>query len=156
MTNKWKPSDWRRKPIVQAPEYPDKKALEKVEKQLNNLPPLVFAGESRKLQKYLIDASEGKCFVLQGGDCAESFADFHPNYIRDTLRVLLQMSVILTFGASVPVIKLSRLGGQFAKPRSEPTEEKDGKEKNKPLQMFPPGHTVLMDTFVSTVRTICV
>ena len=88
----------------------------------------MFAGESRKLQKYLIDASEGKCFVLQGGDCAESFADFHPNYIRDTLRVLLQMSVILTFGASVPVIKLSRLGGQFAKPRSEPTEERDGKE----------------------------
>ena len=128
MTNKWKPSGWRQKPIVQAPEYPDKKALEKVEKTLKNLPPLVSAGESRKLQQYLADASEGKCFVLQGGDCAESFADFHPNYIRDTLRVLLQMSVILTFGASLPVIKLSRLGGQFAKPRSEPTEKKDGKE----------------------------
>ena len=128
MTNKWKPSDWRKKPIVQVPEYPDKKALENTEKTLNNLPPLVSAGESRKLQKYLADASEGKCFVLQGGDCAESFADFHPNYIRDTLRVLLQMSVILTFGASLPVIKLSRLGGQFAKPRSEPTEKKDGKE----------------------------
>ena len=128
MTNKWKPSDWRKKPIVQVPEYPDKKALENVEKTLKNLPPLVSAGESRKLQQYLADASEGKCFVLQGGDCAESFADFHPNYIRDTLRVLLQMSVILTFGASLPVIKLSRLGGQFAKPRSEPTEKKDGKE----------------------------
>ena len=128
MINKWKPSGWRQKSIVQAPEYPDKKALEKVEKTLKNLPPLVSAGESRKLQQYLADASEGKCFVLQGGDCAESFADFHPNYIRDTLRVLLQMSVILTFGASLPVIKLSRLGGQFAKPRSEPTEKKDGKE----------------------------
>ena len=128
MTNKWKPTDWRKKPIVQMPEYPDKKALQNVEKTLKNLPPLVSAGESRKLQQYLADASEGKCFVLQGGDCAESFADFHPNYIRDTLRVLLQMSVILTFGASLPVIKLSRLGGQFAKPRSEPTEKKDGKE----------------------------
>ena len=128
MTNKWKPTDWRKKPIVQVPEYPDKKALENTEKTLKNLPPLVSAGESRKLQQYLADASEGKCFVLQGGDCAESFADFHPNYIRDTLRVLLQMSVILTFGASLPVIKLSRLGGQFAKPRSEPTEKKDGKE----------------------------
>jgi len=128
MTSKWKPTDWRHKPIVQVPEYPDKKVLEKVEKILKNLPPLVFAGESRKLQKYLVEASEGKCFVLQGGDCAESFADFHPNYIRDTLRVLLQMSVILTFGASVPIIKLSRLGGQFAKPRSEPTEKKDNIE----------------------------
>ena len=128
MTNKWQPTDWRKKSIEQVPEYPDKKALEKVEKTIKNLPPLVFAGESRKLQKYLADASEGKCFVLQGGDCAESFVDFHPNYIRDTLRVLLQMSVILTFGASMPVIKVSRVAGQFAKPRSEPTEERNGKE----------------------------
>ena len=105
MTSKWKPTDWRKKQIVQVPDYPDTKGLENVEKTLKNLPPLVSAGESRKLQKYLADAAEGKCFVLQGGDCAESFVDFHPNYIRDTLRVLLQMSVILTFGASLPVIK---------------------------------------------------
>ncbi len=122
----WTPDGWRLKPIAQVPEYPDKAALEAVEKQLRRFPPLVFAGEARNLKGQLAKVQAGKAFVLQGGDCAESFAEFHPNNIRDTFRVLLQMAVVLTFGAACPVVKIGRLAGQFAKPRSAPTETVDG------------------------------
>jgi len=108
------------------PDYPDAKALADVEARLKNYPPLVFAGEARKLKRALADAVEGKAFLLQGGDCAESFAEFHPDNIRDTFRVMLQMAVVLTYGAACPVIKVGRLAGQFAKPRSGDMETIDG------------------------------
>jgi 3-deoxy-7-phosphoheptulonate synthase len=126
MAEKWSPDSWRGKPIQQVPDYPDAGHLEKVEQQLRVYPPLVFAGEARRLTAHLARAAEGKAFLLQGGDCAESFAEFHPNTIRDTFRVMLQMAVVLTFGAACPVIKVGRLAGQFAKPRSSGTEEIDG------------------------------
>jgi len=126
MAEKWSPDSWRGKPIQQVPDYPDAGHLEKVEQQLRVYPPLVFAGEARRLTAQLARAAEGKAFLLQGGDCAESFAEFHPNTIRDTFRVMLQMAVVLTFGAACPVIKVGRLAGQFAKPRSSGTEEIDG------------------------------
>ena len=126
MAEKWSPDSWRGKPIQQVPDYPDASHLEKVEQQLRVYPPLVFAGEARRLTTHLARASQGKSFLLQGGDCAESFAEFHPNNIRDTFRVMLQMAVVLTFGAACPVIKVGRMAGQFAKPRSAPTEEIDG------------------------------
>jgi 3-deoxy-7-phosphoheptulonate synthase len=123
---KWTPDSWRGRPIRQAPAYPDAKALEAVEAKLRRYPPLVFAGEARNLKKALARVVDGRAFVMQGGDCAESFAEFHPNNIRDTFRVLLQMAVVLTFGAALPVVKIGRLAGQFAKPRSEPFETQDG------------------------------
>src|SRR5690348_8845784 len=104
------------------PDYPDKAALDRVLGQLKTHPPLVFAGEARNLQAGLGQVAEGKAFLLQGGDCAESFAEFHPDNIRDTFRVLLQMSVILTFGAAMPIVKVGRIAGQFAKPRTEESE----------------------------------
>ena len=122
MAEKWTPESWRGKPIQQVPEYPDAAKLAAVEETLRNFPPLVFAGEARRLTAHLAKAAEGKEFVLQGGDCAESFAEFHPNNIRDTFRVLLQMAVVLTFGAACPVVKVGRMAGQFAKPRSAPNE----------------------------------
>jgi 3-deoxy-7-phosphoheptulonate synthase len=122
MTKGWTKSDWRAKPRVQMPDYPDQAALGAVEAQLAKYPPLVFAGEARKLKKQLALASEGKAFLLQGGDCAESFAEFSADNIRDTFRVMLQMAVVLTYGAKVPVIKVGRMAGQFAKPRSAATE----------------------------------
>ena len=122
MAEKWTPDSWRNRPIRQMPDYPDQKRLDAVEAQLKSYPPLVFAGEARRLKARLAAASEGKTFVLQGGDCAESFAEFHPDKIRDTFRVLLQMAVVLTFGAACPVVKVGRMAGQFAKPRSEPFE----------------------------------
>jgi 3-deoxy-7-phosphoheptulonate synthase len=122
MASSWTPGSWRSKPVSQMPEYPDAEALARVEKQLSVYPPLVFAGEARRLQELLADVCEGRAFLLQGGDCAESFAEFHPDNIRDTLRVLLQMAVVLTYGAAMPVVKLGRMAGQFAKPRSAPTE----------------------------------
>ena len=118
----WTPDSWRTKPIQQTPSYPDQVALRAMEARLHGYPPLVFAGEARRLRASLALAAEGKAFVLQGGDCAESFGDFNANIIRDTFRVLLQMAVVLTFGGSVPVIKLGRMAGQFAKPRSSDTE----------------------------------
>jgi len=124
----WSVDSWRSKPIVQVPDYPDKEKLAAVETELSRRPPLVFAGEARKLEQSLAQVAEGKAFLLQGGDCAESFAEFHPDNIRDTFRVLLQMAVILTYGASLPVVKVGRLAGQFAKPRSAPTETIDGVE----------------------------
>jgi len=124
--SEWRPDSWRNRPIVQVPDYPDGEVLKRVEEELSSYPPLVFAGEARHLKSQLADVAEGKAFLLQGGDCAESFAEFHPNNIRDTFRVLLQMAVVLTFAASCPVVKVGRLAGQFAKPRSSNTETKDG------------------------------
>ena len=123
---KWAPDSWRAKPIRQVPEYPDPGAIEAVEERLRRSPPLVFAGEARSLKKALGRVAEGDAFLLQGGDCAESFAEFHADNIRDTFRVLLQMAVVLTFGAALPVVKVGRMAGQFVKPRSEPTETIDG------------------------------
>ncbi|MDQ2065626.1 3-deoxy-7-phosphoheptulonate synthase class II [Xinfangfangia sp. CPCC 101601] len=128
MTKGWTKSDWRAKPRVQMPDYPDAAALSAVEMQLSKYPPLVFAGEARRLKKQLAAAAEGKAFLLQGGDCAESFAEFSADNIRDTFRVMLQMAVVLTYGAKVPVVKVGRMAGQFAKPRSAPTEVIGGVE----------------------------
>ena len=118
----WGPDSWRRRPVRQMPAYPDAAKLAEVEARLGRYPPLVFAGEARRLRAALAQAVDGHAFVLQGGDCAESFTDFTANMIRDTFRVLLQMAVVLTFGARVPVVKLGRMAGQFAKPRSSDTE----------------------------------
>ena len=128
MARKWKLDSWRGKPIQQAPEYPDAELLSVVEQELRRRPPLVFAGEARRLKEALARVSAGEAFLLQGGDCAESFAEFHPDNIRDSFRVLLQMAIVLTFGAACPVVKVGRLAGQFAKPRSSPTEVVDGVE----------------------------
>lgn len=128
MTLKWSPTSWREKPILQVPDYPDAAALAETEARLAGLPPLVFAGEARALRQQLGDVAKGKAFLLQGGDCAESFAEFSADTIRDTFRVLLQMSAALTFGAAVPVVKVGRIAGQFAKPRSASTETIDGVE----------------------------
>ncbi len=121
-TGSWTPESWRRFPIRQVPAYPDPAKLDAAAGRLAKYPPLVFAGEARRLKASLAQAAEGKAFVLQGGDCAESFGDFTANIMRDTFRVLLQMAVVLTFGASVPVVKLGRMAGQYAKPRSSDTE----------------------------------
>ena len=122
----WSPSSWRAHPVRQMPAYEDAGQLATVEARLRAFPPLVFAGEARELRRQLGEVAQGKGFLLQGGDCAESFAEFHADTIRDTLRVLLQMAVVLTFGAGVPVVKVGRLAGQFAKPRSSDTETVDG------------------------------
>jgi len=124
----WSTSSWRSKPRVQMPDYPDQAALEAVEAQLARYPVLVFAGEARRLKKHLAAAGRGEAFLLQGGDCAESFEQFSSDAIRDTFKVMLQMAIVLTHGAKVPVIKLGRMAGQFAKPRSAPTEVVDGVE----------------------------
>src|SRR6202167_5289721 len=126
MADAWSPDSWRKKPVAQAPVWPDAVALEAAETTLRRYPPLVFAGEARRLKAQLARAVEGKAFVLQGGDCAESFAEFHPNNIRDTFRVLLQMAVVLTYGAACPVVKVSRMAGQFAKPRTSDIETQNG------------------------------
>jgi 3-deoxy-7-phosphoheptulonate synthase len=125
---RWKPDSWRGKPVVQIPEYPDPQALAAVEKQLASFPPLVFAGEARNLKKALARVAAGEAFLLQGGDCAESFAEHGANNIRDFFRVFLQMAVVLTFAGGSPVVKVGRIAGQFAKPRSSPTEKRDGVE----------------------------
>ncbi|HYM03407.1 MAG TPA: 3-deoxy-7-phosphoheptulonate synthase, partial [Stellaceae bacterium] len=126
MVQKWSPDSWRGKPIKQVPDYPDEAALRAVEATLRRRPPLVFAGEARRLKQALGEVAEGRAFLLQGGDCAESFAEFHPDNIRDTFRVLLQMAVVLTYGAACPVVKVSRMAGQFAKPRSADNETQGG------------------------------
>ncbi len=128
MTMTWKKSTWRTKPRVQMPDYPDQQALQDVESQLSAYPPLVFAGEVRQLQRELAKVCRGEAFLLQGGDCAESFAEFSADTIRDTLRVLLQMAIVLTFSAKRPVVKIGRIAGQFAKPRSAPHEIQNGVE----------------------------
>ena len=122
----WTPQDWRACPIAQAPIYPDAAALDAVEAELRVAPPLIFAGEARALKAQLASAMAGEAFLLQAGDCAESFAEFHANALRDTVKVLLQMAVVLSYAAAVPVVKVARLAGQFAKPRSQPTETIDG------------------------------
>src|ERR1700741_3428391 len=121
--NSWSPSSWRAKPVEQAPIYTDRAALAAVERQLAGFPPLVFAGEARKLKRALAKAAAGEAFLLQGGDCAESFAEHSADNIRDFFRVFLQMAVVLTFAGSSPVVKIGRIAGQFAKPRSAPTEK---------------------------------
>lgn len=126
MTEKWTPQSWRSKPAKQLPAYPDEVALKDAEKTMAQMPPLVFAGEARNLKKHLAEVAEGRAFLLQGGDCAESFAEFGANKIRDTFRVLLQMSVVMTFAGAMPIIKVGRMAGQFAKPRSEDMETKNG------------------------------
>ena len=123
----WTPSDWRQLPAKHIPEdYPDSAALAAVEEKLKRFPPLVFAGEARRLKQHLGEVAAGEAFLLQGGDCAESFKEFHPDNIRDTFRVILQMAVVLTFAASKPVVKVGRIAGQFGKPRSSPIETIDG------------------------------
>jgi len=122
----WTPASWRGFEARQMPIYPDQAALSAAEAKLSTLPPLVFAGEARALQQDLARAAEGKAFLLQGGDCAESFAEFSANNIRDTLRVILQMTVVLMYAGSMPVIKIGRIAGQFAKPRSKDTETVNG------------------------------
>ncbi len=118
----WSPSSWREKPILQQPTYPDKVKLEEVLSELRNYPPLVFAGEARSLKEQLANVAQGKAFLLQGGDCAESFSEFHADNIRDTFKALMQMAVVMTYAGGLPVVKVGRLGGQFAKPRSSDVE----------------------------------
>ena len=125
---KWQKSAWRQMPRIQMPEYMDQSSLTLVESKLASFPPLVFAGEVRKLKAKLAEISKGNAFLLQGGDCAESFDQFTADGIRDTFKVMLQMAMVLTFGAKVPVVKLGRIAGQFAKPRSSQTEIKNGVE----------------------------
>ncbi len=128
MRRNWEPYSWREKKALHQPVYDNQKKLEKALEKLKKFPPLVFAGEVRDLKKELSFCVNGKGFLLQAGDCAESFAEFHPDNIRDTFRVILQMAIVLTYAANVPVIKVGRLAGQFAKPRSNPTEQQNGIE----------------------------
>ncbi|MDJ0277610.1 3-deoxy-7-phosphoheptulonate synthase class II [Sphingomonas sp. 2R-10] len=128
MAATWAPDSWKNAEARQLPTYPDAPALDAATAQLASYPPLVFAGEARNLTAELAQVAEGKAFLLQGGDCAESFAEFHPNYIRDTFRVILQMAVVLTFASKLPTVKLGRMAGQFAKPRSADTETIGGVE----------------------------
>src|ERR1700748_1649925 len=125
---RWTPDSWRAKPIAQAPVYADRAALAEAERQLAGYPPLVFAGEARKLKKALGNAVAGESFLLQGGDCAESFGEHSADNIRDFFRVFLQMAVVMTFAAASPVVKVGRIAGQFAKPRSAPNETVGGIE----------------------------
>ncbi len=126
MSNNWKPNSWRDKPALQLPTYNDAALLKATEEELASLPPLVFAGEARRLQEDLSAVANGNAFLLQGGDCAESFAEFNANKIRDTFRVLLQMAVTMTYAGSMPIVKVGRMAGQFAKPRSSDNETIDG------------------------------
>ncbi len=123
----WTPQSWRAKPILQQPNYPDQQKVITAEQQLAKMPPLVFAGEIRELHRQLADVAEGKAFLLQGGDCAETFDEFNADKIRDTFQVLLQMAVVMSFAGGSPVVKIGRMAGQFAKPRSSDLEAKDGK-----------------------------
>ncbi|MDN5514669.1 MAG: 3-deoxy-7-phosphoheptulonate synthase class II [Pseudomonas sp.] len=126
MSNTWSPESWRAKPIQQQPEYPDAAHLTRVEQTLAGYPPLVFAGEARELRRQFAEVTQGRAFLLQGGDCAESFAEFSAAKIRDTFKVLLQMAIVMTFAAGCPVVKVGRMAGQFAKPRSSGSETIDG------------------------------
>src|SRR3954470_1890902 len=124
MSERWTPDSWRTRRVLQVPDYPDARALADVEKQLATFPPLVFAGEARALKAHLARVAAGQAFLLQGGDCSESFAEHGANNIRDFFRVFLQMAVVLTFAAASPVVKVGRIAGQFAKPRSSPMEKR--------------------------------
>src|SRR5918995_4285254 len=122
MTNTWSPMSWRFRPAQQQPSWPDELDLERAVKHLGSLPPLVFAGEARALTAQLAEVASGRAFLLQAGDCAESFDAFSADAIRDKLKVILQMAVVLTYSTGVPVIKVGRIAGQFAKPRSAESE----------------------------------
>jgi 3-deoxy-7-phosphoheptulonate synthase len=148
MDRSWTPSRWRNCPAEQQPDWPEPHALEQTLKLLSGLPPLVFAGEARSLQRALAEVAAGNAFLLQAGDCAESFHDFTADSIRDKLKVILQMAIVLTYGAGLPVVKLGRIAGQFAKPRSSPTELVDGRT----LPSFR-GHVVNDDAPTETART---
>ena len=126
MTERWTPASWRGRPARHMPDYPDAAAQARVEAELRRMPPLVFAGEARRLKGLLGDVAADKAFLLQGGDCAESFKEFSADNIRDTFRLILQMAVVLTFAGGKPVVKVGRMAGQFAKPRSETTETLGG------------------------------
>src|SRR3569833_1637615 len=127
MTEHWTPASWRSKPAKHMPgDYPDLAALTGVEQTLRGMPPLEIAGEARRLKSLLGEVAAGLAFLLLGGDCAESFKEFKADNIRDTFRLLLQMAVVLTFAGGKPVVKVGRIAGQFAKPRSEPIETVDG------------------------------
>ena len=128
MKTNWSPSSWRNKHALHMPNYENKDYLNEKLKEISTYPPLVFAGEARLLKEKLSNVASGKAFLLQGGDCAENFVDFHPDNIRDTFKVILQMAVVLTFGASCPIVKVGRIAGQFAKPRSSETEVINGIE----------------------------
>jgi 3-deoxy-7-phosphoheptulonate synthase len=143
----WTPSSWRTRPAAQQPEWPDQIELERALNQLAALPPLVFAGEARRLTRQLAGVAEGRAFLLQAGDCAESFDEFSADGIRDKLKVILQMAVVLTYGSGVPLVKVGRIAGQFAKPRSAPTELVDGVE----LPVFR-GHSVNDDLPIAEAR----
>ncbi|MHB1923888.1 MAG: class II 3-deoxy-7-phosphoheptulonate synthase [Acidimicrobiales bacterium] len=145
--SEWSPRSWKDRPVEQQPDWPDAEALERVVKSLGALPPLVFAGEARKLTAKLGEVAAGRAFLLQAGDCAESFSDYSADSIRDKLKVILQMAVVLTYGSGVPVVKLGRIAGQFAKPRSSPTETVDGVE----LPSFR-GHIVNDDAPIAALR----
>ena len=146
-TGGWSADGWRGRPADQQPDWPDAASLDRVQKTLRGLPPLVFAGEARRLTTRLADAAAGRAFVLQAGDCAESFLDFSADAIRDKLKVILQMAVVLTYGAGVPVVKLGRMAGQFGKPRSSPVERVGDLE----LPSFR-GHMVNDDAPVAELR----
>jgi 3-deoxy-7-phosphoheptulonate synthase len=148
VTDSWTPSTWRDHPVVQQPQWPDQGAYETVLKHLGTLPPLVFAGEARDLTAQLGEVAEGRAFLLQAGDCAESFDGFSADAIRDKLRVILQMAVVLTYSSGVPTLKVGRIAGQFAKPRSADTETVDGVE----LPSFR-GHIVNDIAFSEGART---
>src|SRR5512138_1412093 len=148
MTSPWSPDSWRQRPAAQQPPWPDEAELEAVLKHIGTLPPLVFAGEARALTEQLAQVAEGKAFLLQAGDCAESFDGFSADAIRDKLKVILQMAVVLTYSTGVPVIKVGRIAGQFAKPRSSPVEVVDGVE----LTSFR-GHMVNDVAFTPAART---
>ena len=147
MSSSWTPSSWRDLPAAQQPNWPDAGALDESLKVLAALPPLVFAGEARQLGATLAEVQAGKAFLLHAGDCAESFSDFSADAIRDKLKVILQMAVVLTYGSGVPVVKLGRIAGQFAKPRSADTEMIDGVT----LPSFR-GHIVNDDAPVASAR----
>jgi 3-deoxy-7-phosphoheptulonate synthase len=123
MSDTWDPATWRSKPAAQQPKWPDQDELQRALTELRKLPPLVFAGEARQLKRSIAGVAQGEAFLLQAGDCAESFADFSADAIRDRLKVILQMAVVLTYAAGMPVVKVGRIAGQFAKPRSEDTEK---------------------------------
>src|SRR5580698_8989231 len=146
-TTAWSAASWRQFTAAQQPVWPDADALKQAEAQLSTLPPLVFAGEARRLTSQLADVAHGRAFLLQAGDCAESYADFSADSIRDKLKIILQMAVALTYAAGVPVVKVGRIAGQFGKPRSNATERIGEIE----LEVFR-GHMVNDDAFDPEAR----